>query len=209
MSYLLGHWSVVAQRFSQHLRLTLLALAIALIIAVPIGILVTRFKRLEGPVLGLFGVLYTIPSLALLVLLIPLVHLGITNALIVLVTYAQVILVRNIVVGLNGVSPALLEAARGMGMNNWQRLIKIELPLALPVIIAGVRIAVVAIIGIGTVAALVNAGGLGALLFEGVARNYPQEILVGGVGVALLAGLANLLLRIAEQRVTRNIYGDT
>lgn len=209
MSYLLGHWGIVGQRFGQHLRLTLLALAIALLIAVPIGILVTRFKRLEGPVLGLLGILYTIPSLALLVLLIPLVGLGTTNATIVLVAYAQVILVRNIVVGLNGVSPALLEAASGMGMNNWQRLIKVELPLALPVILAGVRIAVVAIIGIGTIAALVNAGGLGALLFEGVSRDYAQMILVGGVGVALLAGAANLLLRFAEQRINRIIYGDS
>ncbi|HZB95694.1 MAG TPA: ABC transporter permease [Herpetosiphonaceae bacterium] len=195
-------------RFGQHLSMTLLALAIALLIALPLGILITRIKRLERPVMAVLGILYTIPSLALLVLLIPIVGLGLKNAVIVLVIYAQVILVRNIVVGLNGVEPAVVEAARGMGMNGWQRLLRVEMPLALPIILAGIRIATVTIIGIGAVAALINAGGIGRILFDGVSQNNEQKIIAGSIAAAFLAGLANALLRLAERHVTWVIYGD-
>jgi osmoprotectant transport system permease protein len=208
LSFLVNNFDVVAQRFSEHLHLTLVSLLIALIIALPIGVFITRYKRLEGLVMGLLGVLYTVPSLALLVLLIPFVGLGTNNATIVLVTYAQVILVRNIVVGLNGVDPGVIEAARGMGMSAWQRLIRVELPLALPVILAGVRIATVTLIGIGVVAALINAGGLGRLLFEGISRNSETRIVAGAIGAAALAGVANGLLRLLERRTTRALYGE-
>ncbi len=208
MRYLVQNWGDVAHRFGEHLQMTLIALAIALVIAMPLGVMITRFRRWEAPVMGLLGLLYTIPSLALLVLLIPWVGLGLDNAVIVLVLYAQVILVRNIVVGLNGVEPAIVEAARGMGMSSWQRLLQIELPLALPVILAGVRIATVTIIGIGAVAALINAGGIGRLLFDGVSTSNPQKIVAGSIAAATLAGLANLLLRFLERRAQRAIYGD-
>jgi osmoprotectant transport system permease protein len=208
VNYLFSHFGEVAARFGQHLRMTLIALAIALLIALPVGILITRVKRLERPVMGVLGILYTIPSLALLVLLIPVVGLGLTNAVIVLVIYAQVILVRNIVVGLNGVEPAVVEAARGMGMNGWQRLLRVELPLALPIILAGIRIATVTIIGIGAVAALINAGGIGRILFDGVSQNNEQKIIAGSIAAASLAGLANVLLRFAERRVAQVIYGE-
>ena len=208
MSYLFSHFDEVAMRFGQHLGMTLLALAIALLIALPLGILITRIKRLERPVMAVLGILYTIPSLALLVLLIPIVGLGLKNAVIVLVIYAQVILVRNIVVGLNGVEPAVVEAARGMGMNGWQRLLRVEMPLALPIILAGIRIATVTIIGIGAVAALINAGGIGRILFDGVSQNNEQKIIAGSIAAAFLAGLANALLRLAERHVAWVIYGD-
>ena len=208
MSYLVSHFGEVAMRFGQHLSMTLLALAIALLIALPLGILITRIKRLERPVMAVLGILYTIPSLALLVLLIPIVGLGLKNAVIVLVIYAQVILVRNIVVGLNGVEPAVVEAARGMGMNGWQRLLRVEMPLALPIILAGIRIATVTIIGIGAVAALINAGGIGRILFDGVSQNNEQKIIAGSIAAAFLAGLANALLRLAERHVVWVIYGD-
>ena len=208
MRYLVQNWVDVADRFGEHLQMTLIALAIALVIAIPLGVMITRFRRWEGPVLALLGLLYTIPSLALLVLLIPWVGLGLDNAVIVLVIYAQVILVRNIVAGINGVEPAIVEAARGMGMSGWQRLLRIELPLALPVILAGVRIATVTIIGIGAVAALINAGGIGRLLFDGVSTSNPQKVVAGSIAAAALAGLANLLLRFLERRAQRAIYGD-
>jgi osmoprotectant transport system permease protein len=208
MNYLFANFDEVAVRFGEHLRMTAIALAIALLIALPTGVLTARVKRLETPVMGVLNILYTIPSLALLVLLIPFVGLGLDNAVIVLVTYAQVILVRNIVVGLNGVEPSVVEAARGMGMNAWQRLVQVELPLALPVILAGIRIATVAIIGIGAIAALINAGGIGRLLFEGVSTSNEQKIIAGSIAAATLAGLANLLLRLLESRATHAIYGD-
>jgi len=125
------------------------------------------------------------------------------------VIYAQVILVRNIVVGLNGVDRGVVEAARGMGMSGWQRLRRVELPLAMPVIIAGIRIATVTTIGIAVVAGLVGAGGLGRLLFEGVSRSSGQgRIVAGALGAAALAGLANVLLRFVERRTTRAVYGE-
>lgn len=208
MSYILNNPEVVARLFGEHLRLTGIALGIALLIAVPLGILITRVKWLEGPVMGVLGVLYTIPSLALLVLLIPFVGLGADNAIIVLVVYAQVILVRNLVVGLNGVDRDIVEAARGMGMNGGQRLLRVELPLALPVILAGVRIATVTIIGIATIAALIRGGGLGTLLFEGVSRNSEPRIIAGALGAAALAALANIVLRLLERRAAAMVQGE-
>jgi osmoprotectant transport system permease protein len=137
MQYLFNNFGVVASRFGEHLRLTAIALLIALLIALPLGVLIHRIKWLESPIMSLLNMLYTIPSLALLVLLVPFLGLGANTAIVVLVIYAQVILVRNILVGLNGVNPDIVEAARGMGMNGWQRFFKIEVPLALPVMIAG------------------------------------------------------------------------
>ena len=209
LGYLVDNFDVVWQRFVQHLQLTLYALLIALVIAVPISILITRYRRLEGPVMSVLSTLYTVPSLALLVLFVPFLGLGPRTAITVLVIYAQVILVRNIVVGLNGVDRGVIEAARGMGMNGWQRLMRVELPLAMPVIIAGIRIATVTTIGIAVIAGLVGAGGLGRLLFEGVSRSGGQSrIVAGAIGAAVLAGLANMILRFFERRSTRAIRGD-
>jgi osmoprotectant transport system permease protein len=174
----------------------------------PLGVLLARVAWLRGPVLGVLGVIYTIPSLSLLVLLIPLFGIGTTPAIIALVAYAQLVLVRNIVVGLAGVDPAIVEAARGMGMSGWQRFRQVELPLALPLILAGVRLATLSIIAIGTVAALVGAGGLGRPLFEGVSTGNSQKILAGSVAVAVLALGANAILRVLERRSALATRGD-
>ena len=208
MRYLLNNFPLVAQLFGQHLRLTLIALAVALAIAMPVGLVLARVRWLRGPVLGVLGVIYTIPSLSLFVLLIPLLGLGPTPAIVALVAYAQLVLVRNIVVGLTGVDPAIVEAARGMGMSGWQRFSRVELPLALPLILAGLRLAALSIIGIGTIAAFINAGGLGRLLFEGVATSNPPKIVAGAVAVSLLAFLANALLRFLERRSALAIRGE-
>ena len=198
MNYLLNNWPFVGTLLLQHLWLTVSALGIATLIALPTGVVLARMPRLRGPVLGLFGLLYTIPSLSLLVLLIPLLHLGYWPAVVTLVVYAQLVLVRNIVVGLTGIAPAVLEAAQGMGMSAWQRLLLVELPLALPLMLAGLRIATLSTIAIATVAALVNAGGLGTLLFDGVRSGNTEKIAVGALAVAALAIGANALLRQAE-----------
>ncbi|NTV65994.1 MAG: ABC transporter permease, partial [Oscillochloris sp.] len=131
-------------------------------------------------------------------------RLGYWPAAVTLVIYAQLILVRNAVVGLVGVDAAVIEAARGMGMNSWQRLTQVELPLALPLMLAGLRIATLSTIGIATVAAFVNAGGLGTLLFDGVRTSNHQKIIAGAIAVSLLAVGANLLLRQAERWATRS-----
>jgi len=204
MRYLLEHPGVVLGLLAQHLWLTTAALGLASLIALPLGILAARRPRVRGPLLGVLGTIYTIPSLALFVLLIPLMGLGVTPALTALVVYAQVILVRNVTVGLLGVDPVVLEAARGVGMTPWQRLWRVELPLALPVILAGVRVAVLAIIGIGTVAAFIGAGGLGTLLFTGVAQSHPDKIIAGAIGVSALALGINAGIRALESRVAGN-----
>src|SRR5215213_8762797 len=187
MHELIDTFLPIAGPFIQHLRLTAIALALALAIAVPSGVLLARVRWLRGPVLNVLGVIYTIPSLSLLVLLIPLLGIGTTPAIIALVAYAQLVLVRNIVVGLTGLDPAVVEAARGMGMNSWQRFQQVELPLALPLILAGVRLATLSIIAIGTVAALVGAGGLGTPLLIGVTTGDTHKIIAGSIAVAVLA----------------------
>lgn len=198
MTYLLDHRDRVLTLFVQHVELAGAALGIALLIALPLGILISRYRRLYTPVLGVLGTIYTIPSLALLAVLVPYLGIGRAPALVALIAYAQLILVRNIVTGLRGVDAGVIEAARGMGMSGAQRLWRVELPLALPVIIAGIRIATVAIIGIATVAAYVDAGGLGTLLFEGVSQNYSAPIVAGAIAIGALAIAADLLLRLLE-----------
>ncbi len=200
MRYLVEHPDVVFQLLGQHLWLTGLTLTIAFSIALPLGVLAARVPRVRGPVLGVLGVLYTIPSLAFFVLLIPLMGLGLLPAVTALVVYAQVILVRNIMVGLLGVDSAVLEAARGMGMSPWQVFWRVELELALPVILAGVRVAMLTTIGIGSIAAFINAGGLGTLLFMGVSQSNPDKIIAGAVAVSALALLAQALIRVFERR---------
>jgi osmoprotectant transport system permease protein len=206
--YLFDNLPRIATLFGQHLRLAAIALAIALLIAVPLGVLIARVRWLRGPVLGVLGVIYTIPSLSLFVLLIPLFGLGTVPAVIALVAYAQLVLVRNVVVGLTGIDPAVIEAARGMGMSGWQRFARVELPLTLPLLLAGARVATLSIIGIGTIAAFINAGGLGQLLFEGVVTGNRDKIVAGALAVSLLAIGANSLLRLLERRATLAIRGE-
>jgi osmoprotectant transport system permease protein len=208
LRFLGSNWELVLELLWEHLWITLVSLGIALLIGLPLGVLIARVRWLRGPVLGALSVIYTIPSLALLVLLLPFTRLGPQTAIIALVAYAQVVLVRNTLLGLESVEPAALEAARGMGMGEWQRLWRVELPLALPLIVAGVRIATLAIIGIGTIAALINAGGLGTLLFQGVTTGQRPRIVAGSLAVGALALLANLALRAVERAVARPLRED-
>jgi osmoprotectant transport system permease protein len=207
MRYLIEHPWVVLRLAGEHLWLTGVSLILAVCIALPLGVLAARRPSVRGPLLGLLGAIYTIPSLALFVLLIPLLGLGWAPAVTALVVYAQVILTRNVIAGLLGVDPAVLESAQAMGMTPWGRFWRVEVPLALPVMLAGVRIAVLAIIGIGTVAAFIHAGGLGVLLFTGVAQSHPDKIVAGALGVSGLALAANWGLRALEARAARAASG--
>jgi ferritin len=153
MSYLLQNPAKVGELAAQHLLLTGLALLLAVAIALPVGVSLARRPRLYPPVMAVLSTLYTIPSISLLVLLIPLLGLGFWPTIVALVVYCQAILVRNVVAGINQVDPATVEAARGMGFSDWQVLRHVELPLALPVILAGVRIAAISTIAIATIAA--------------------------------------------------------
>lgn len=201
MTYLIRYWDRILGLFWQHLTMTAIVLALALAIALPVGVLIARSRSVSTVVLGLLNVIYTIPSMAMFVLLIPVVGLGLKAAVVALVAYSQAMLVRNTVVGLNGIDPAVLEAAAGMGLNPWQQFWQIRAPLALPVVLAGVRVAAVATIGIGTLAAWINAGGLGVLLFEGLYQDHKAKIVIGTTAVSLLAIAVNALLQWAERRV--------
>lgn len=204
MKYLVSNWERVLELFFQHLFLISVSLVIALAISIPIGVIISKVKVLYNPVVGLLGIIYTIPSMALFALLIPLVGLGTRSAIFALVMYAQMILVRNVVAALEGISPAIFEAAKGMGMGRWRIFWKIEMPLAMPVIIAGIRITVVSLIGIGAIAAYINAGGLGLLIFEGINQFNPQKVIAGTVAITLLAIVTDQLLQLLQKKVMRS-----
>lgn len=198
LDYLFRRWDRVWELTLEHITLSASAVLIALIFAVPLGIIAARNPRISTPLLGLLGAIYTIPSLAFLALLIPSLGIGRRPAIVVLAAYAQIFLVRNIAIGLRGVDPATMEAATGIGMTRWQQFIKVRWPLALPVMIAGLRTASVTTISLATIAAWIGAGGLGALLFEGITRDDPDRILAGAIAITALALIVDALLRLAE-----------
>jgi osmoprotectant transport system permease protein len=195
MSYLINNPDKVWNLTQQHLIITIVALAIAIALAIPLGVFLSRRQRLYGPVMAVLSALYTIPSISLLVLLIPILGLGFWPTIVALVIYCQAILVRNTVAGIRSVDPSVLEAARGMGLSDWQVLRSVELPLAAPVILAGVRIAAISTIAIATVAAFFNAGGLGALIREGISQDYGDKIVAGAIAVSAIAILTEQGLR--------------
>jgi len=188
----------------QHVSLVAISTAIALVIGVPLGVLLTRRPALRTPVLGLANVFQTVPSLALFGFLIPLPFIGgigATTAIVALVVYALLPIVRNTYEGIAGVDAAVREAARGMGMTDWQLLTQVELPLGLGVMLAGVRIATVVSVGTATIAAAIGAGGLGVYIFRGVASVDNTLILAGALPAALMAIAADGLLGLAERRL--------
>ena len=186
----------------QHVQLTVLAVLFGLLLAFPLALMAIRWPRTYGPVLGFTGVLFTIPSLALFVLLIPFTGLSVRTSLIGLTIYTLLILVRNIVEGLRGVDRDVREAAQAMGYTRARQLLQVELPMALPVIMAGIRIATVTTIGLVTITALIGQGGLGQLFIDGFIRNFATPIVVGIVLSALLAFAADLALVGLQHRLT-------
>ena len=186
----------------QHVELTGLALLFGLLLAFPLALAAIQWPRLYGPILGFTGVLFTIPSLALFILLIPFTGLQIQTALIGLTIYTLLILVRNMVEGLRGVDRDVREAAEAMGYTPARQLFQVELPLALPVIMAGVRIATVTTIGLVTITALIGWGGLGRLFIDGFTLDFTTPIVVGIVLSAALAFAADLLLVAVQRQLT-------
>lgn len=186
----------------EHLTLTGIALAVGFVISMGLSLIARRFRRTYAPITWVTGILYTIPSLGLFAILIPFTGLSILTAEIALVSYTLLILIRNIVAGLDGVDPAVKEAARAMGYPPRKVFLEIELPLALPVIIAGIRIASVTTIGLVTVAALIGWGGLGFFILQGLRRFFTTEIVVGAVGSVILAVAIDLALVALERALT-------
>jgi osmoprotectant transport system permease protein len=201
-AYLAHHPLYVGELAVQHLGLVAAGLLIALCFAVPVGIFAARHGRFAGPIVAVLNVIYTIPSLALFALLIPALGLGFWTAVAGLAAYGQMILVRNTMAALAGVDPGALEAARGVGMSEAQVLWRVQRPLGMPVFVAGLRVATVSLIGIATIAAWVNAGGLGTLVLGGIEQDYPAEALAGAVAAVALAFAADLALRRLERKAS-------
>jgi osmoprotectant transport system permease protein len=199
VSYVLHHPGEVGLRLLQHLELVAIAIAIASAIALPAGALAARNDRVRGPLLAFLAAIYTLPSLAVFGFLVPYFGLGLLTTEIALVAYAQMILVRNVTLGLRGVPPALVDAARGLGMTPWQAFWRVEIPQALPVIVGGVRLATVATVSIATLAGKIGAGGLGQLLFAGLDNDDVNRIVAGSLSAAALAIGADLALRALER----------
>jgi osmoprotectant transport system permease protein len=183
----------------QHIGLTFISLFIAVLIGLPLGIFIARKKQLSGSVLGVAGILQTIPSIALLGFMIPILGIGAKPAIVALLLYALLPIIRNTYTGITGVDAAVKEAAVAMGMSKWQILFKVELPLAMPVILAGIRTATVINVGVATLASYIAAGGLGEFIFGGISLNNTNMILAGAIPAALLAIIFDFLLSLIQK----------
>ena len=184
----------LATQTLEHIGLTFISLFLAVLVGLPLGILIARKRKLSGTVLGIAGVLQTIPSIALLGFMIPLLGIGPKPAIVALLLYALLPIIRNTYTGITGVDAAVKEAAMAMGMSRWQILTKVELPLAMPVILAGIRTATVITVGVATLASYIAAGGLGEFIFGGISINNTNMILAGDIPAALLAIIFDFLL---------------
>jgi len=207
MTWFLRNWDQVAIALGQHVTISLTALFIAFAIALPVGIAAARSERVYAAAITITGLLYTIPTLAFLALLIPLVGLGRTNAIIAMVAFSLVVLVRNVATGIRGVSAEVVDAARGMGMDAQRILLRIELPLAAPVIVAGLRVAAVTVISVTVAAAYVNAGGLGTLIFNGIAGDHAPKIWSGALTACALAIAVDGTLALLERHLSKTRTG--
>ena len=203
-TFFLSHRSEVFHATLDHLVLVVISMDIAIAIAVPLGMLIVQHRHLRTITLGITSVFQTIPSLALFGFLIPIPFIGgigRRTAIVALVLYALLPILRNTYVGLTSIDPAILEAAEAMGMTNTQILFRVRFPLALSIILAGIRTATVITIGVATIAAAIGAGGLGTFIFRGVAMVSDSVILAGAIPAALLAIFADLLLGLLERRL--------
>ena len=200
--WIAGHIPVIRDALTQHIELTLIAVGIGFLIALPLGLIAWRTRRLRGPIFSITGILYTVPSLALFALLIPFTGLTILTAEIGLVSYTLLILIRNIVVGMDAVPQEVREAALGMGYRPLAELFRIDIPLAVPAIMAGIRIATVTTIGLVTVTALIGEGGLGSLILDGLIRDFKTPLVVGTLLSIALAIIADVGLAGLQRLVT-------
>ena len=202
LHYFIKNVNLILRLTLEHITITVIAVSISTLIGVAIGILITRYKRAAAPVIGIAGILYTIPSLALFGMLIPFIGIGIKPTLIALILYSQLAMIRNTYVGIVHIDSAIREAGKGMGMSNGQFLRMVELPVALPVIMAGIRTAAVMNIGTATIAAYIGAGGLGWLIFRGIASVNTEQIIAGALPVTLLAIGVDYLFILLERILT-------
>ena len=210
IDYLMRNQREFLELTLEHLLLVGVSTGVALLVGVPLGILLTRRPKLSTPILGLANIFQTVPSLALFGILIPIPligGIGARTAIVALVLYALLPIIRNTYAGIEGIDPAVKEAGRGMGMTDRQLLFMVEIPLAFGVILAGIRVATVIGVGVATIAAAIGAGGLGVLIFRGVAMVNNTLILAGAIPAALIALGADFLLGLLERRFAPSHIG--
>lgn len=207
LQYVFDNWELLANRSLEHIALVGVAVGIATLTGVPIGIAITQNERAAKTVLYIASIIVTIPSVALFGIMIPLLSvfghgIGYVPAVIAVLLYSQLPIIRNTYTAINNVNPALREAARGVGMGSGQRLRMVEIPLAVPVIMAGVRTAVVLNIGVMAIATYIGAGGLGTFISRGISQSDPRQLIVGAVAVSLLAIFVDYSLLALQKRLT-------
>lgn len=200
--YMGEHLPQITELLLQHIEMTAVAVGFAVLIGVPLGILISYVKNLGRPIIGAANVVQAIPSMALLGLAIPLLGIGTLPAVVMVIIYSLLPIIKNTYTGIAGIDPQLVEAARGIGLTRWQILAKVKIPLALPVIMAGVRISSVTAVGLMTMAAFIGAGGLGYLVFSGIRTVNNLQILAGAIPACLLALLVDFLMGLVEKLVT-------
>lgn len=194
--------SYIMEKVGEHLYLAGVAVLIACAVGIPVGFLITNNKKVAGIVVGVANTIQTIPSLALFAFAISVFGIGADNAIFALFLYALLPIIKNTLIGIRNVSPTMIEAARGMGMSRTQIMFKVQIPLAISVIMGGVRIATVTAIGIATIATLIGAGGLGQLIYQGIGMMNYEMIFAGAICSATLALLADFLLGFIEKKLT-------
>lgn len=203
LDYWASHVDDFGEALLEHFALVGMVLLWSLALAAVLTLAVMRSRRAEHISVQLLSAVYSIPSLALFSLLIPVTGLGATTAVLVMVAYNQYLLLRNVLEGLDGIDPDIVEAAVGMGMSPWQVLYRVKLPLAAPMILAGIRLAAISTIGIATIAATINAGGLGTILFSGLRTMNQYKIVGGTLLCALVAVVADRLLKMLERVIVK------
>ncbi|MGN0658524.1 MAG: glycine betaine ABC transporter substrate-binding protein [Emergencia sp.] len=200
--YMAEHSDQILQLLLEHIQMTLIAVLLAIVIGVPLGILISYVKKMDKPIIGLANVVQAIPSMALLGLAIPLLGIGALPAIVMVIIYSLLPIIKNTYTGISSIDPEIVEAARGIGLTRWQVLYKVKLPMALPVIMAGIRISAVTAVGLMTMAAFIGAGGLGYLVFSGIRTVNNLQILSGAIPACILALLVDWLMGLVEKLVT-------
>lgn len=193
-SFFVSRWETILNLTVEHLVMVLIAMCISIILGTTVGIIITKDKKLASTILNVTNVLMTIPSLALFSLLIPILGLGKAPAIVGLVVYTQLPIVRNVYTSITNINPSIIEAAVGMGLTEKKILYKIKIPIAFPGIMAGIRTAVVMGIGIGAIAGYIGAGGLGVYIFQGISRTNDNMVLIGAILISVIAILTDKLL---------------
>ena len=207
LNYIINNWGLIAARTGEHVAIVGVAVALAIATGVPIGVAITQNRRVADAVLYVASIMITIPSIALFGMMIPVLSLighgiGYLPAVIAVLLYSQLPIIRNTYASISNIDPALREAARGMGLTRGQRLREVELPIALPVIMAGVRVAVVMNIGVTAIATYIGAGGIGAFIARGISQTDPRQLVTGALAVSILAVVADLALLGLQKRLT-------